>query len=104
LPSNASRHDPLQAATIDNHATTFNRHHSREHHHEVRIRWFLPVRWWVVLQRHYGGGFRIAVSFSVRCGLLLLDLYRRRVAFAGFDDYMGGMLAVAVGNEGELKF
>ena len=35
----------------------------------------------------------------VRCGLFLLDLCRRRVAFAGFDDYMGGMLAVAVFNE-----
>ena len=51
------------------------------------------------MQRHYGGGFRIAVAFSVRCGLLLLDLCRRRVVFAGFDDYMGGMLAVAVFDE-----
>ena len=65
---------------------------------------FHSVRWCLLWQRHYGGRSCIAVAFSVRCGLLLLDLYRRRVAFAGFDDYMGGMLAVAVGNEGELKF
>ena len=52
-----------------------------------------------MLQRHYGRGFRIAVAFSVRCGLFILDLCRRRVAFAGFHDYMGGMLAVAVFNE-----
>lgn len=31
----------------------------------------------------------------MRCGLLLLDRCRRRVAFAGFDDYLGGMLVVA---------
>ena len=52
-----------------------------------------------MLQRHYGGGFRIAVSFSVRCGLLLLDLCRCRIAFAGFDDYMGGLLVVSVFDE-----
>jgi hypothetical protein len=53
----------------------------------------------VVLQQHYVGGFRIVVAFSVRYSLLLLDLCRRRVAFTGFNDYMGGMLAVAVFNE-----
>jgi hypothetical protein len=29
----------------------------------VRIRWFHPVEWCVVLQRHYGGGSRMAVAF-----------------------------------------
>ena len=62
---------------------------------EVWILWFHHVRWCVVLQRHYGGGSRIAVVFLVRCSLLLLDPFRRRVAFAGFDDYKGGLLVVA---------
>ena len=62
---------------------------------EVRIRWSHPIRWCVVLQRHYDGGPRIAVVFLVQCSLLLLDPFRRGVAFAGFNDYMSGMLVVA---------
>jgi hypothetical protein len=29
----------------------------------VRIQWIHPVGWCVVLQGHYGGGFRMAVAF-----------------------------------------
>jgi len=47
-----------------------------------------------VLQRHHGGGSRRAMVFLVRCSLLPLDPFRRRVAFTGFDDYLGGMLVV----------
>jgi hypothetical protein len=38
---------------------------------EVRIRWSHSVRWRVVLQRHYDGGSRTTVAFSVWCSLLL---------------------------------
>ena len=61
---------------------------------EVRIRWSHPIRWCVVLQRHHGGGSRRAMVFLVRCSLLPLDPFRRRVAFTGFNDYLGGMLVV----------
>ena len=43
----------------------------------VRIEWFHPVGWCVVLQRHYGGGSRLAVVFSVRCGLFLSFFFQR---------------------------
>ena len=48
-----------------------------------------------MLQRYYDGGSRIVVPFSVRCSLLLLASYQRRVAFAGFNDYIDVMLVVA---------
>ena len=42
----------------------------------VWIWWFHPVGWCVVL-RHYGGGSRMAVASSVRCGLFLLFFFQR---------------------------
>ena len=47
------------------------------------------------MQRYYDGGSHIVVAFSVRCGLLLLASYQRRIAFAGFNDYIDVMLVVA---------
>jgi len=45
----------------------------------------------------------IIVSFSVWCGLLLLDFCRSRVVFAGFEDYTGGMLVVGASNEAVVE-
>ena len=39
----------------------------------VLIRWFHPVGWCVVLQRHYGGGSRIAVAFFGAVRSVFLD-------------------------------
>jgi hypothetical protein len=45
----------------------------------VRIRWFHPVVWCVVLQRHYGGGSRIVVGFFGAVSLLLSFPYQRGI-------------------------
>ena len=42
----------------------------------VWIWWFHPVGWCVVLQRHYGGGSRMAVASSVRRDLFLLFIFQ----------------------------
>ena len=39
----------------------------------VLIRWFHPVGWCVVLQRHFGGGSRIAVAFFGAVRSVFLD-------------------------------
>jgi hypothetical protein len=46
---------------------------------EVQIRWSHSVRWSAVMQRHYGGGSRVAVASSVWCSPLLSVSYRRKV-------------------------
>ena len=42
-------------------------------------------------------------AFSLRCGLLLLDPCRHRVAFADFKDYLGGLLVVAISDRAVVE-
>ena len=43
----------------------------------VRIWWFHPVGWCVVLQRHYGGGSHMVVAFFGVVRSVILVPYRR---------------------------
>ena len=71
---------------------------------EVRFRWYHSVRWSVVLQRHGGGGSRMAAVFPVRCGLHLSVPYRRRVISGVLGNYMSVDSLVSAASSASAEF
>ena len=67
---------------------------------KVRIWWSHSVRRSVVLQRHYGGGSRMAVAFSVWCSLLLSVFLATQGHATSFGNYVSVFVGGCRGRRG----